>query len=155
MLYGLYDVLSTVGVLHPEMTFENPRKQLLDVIVVAAAAAPFRCYGNVLVEPDFAVDQLTEVDVDVVIVCNMYQPIDTPPIGRYGPEIDWLVRMHAKGAIIVSVCTGSLMLAAAAYWTNWKPPGIGSIGKCFAITIQSRRWRKMRSSALPVKRTAS
>ena len=76
MLYGLYDVLSTVGVLYPDMTFGNPGKQLLDVKVGADTAAPFRCYGYVLVEPDFAVDQLTEVDV--VIVCDMYQPIDTP-----------------------------------------------------------------------------
>ena len=111
MLYGLYDVLSTVGVLYPDMTFGNPGKQLLDVKVGADTAAPFRCYGYVLVEQDFVVDQLTEVDV--VIVCDMYQPIDTPPIGRYGREIDWLVRMHAKGAIIASVCTGSLILTEA------------------------------------------
>jgi transcriptional regulator GlxA family with amidase domain len=41
----------------------------------------------------------------------MYTPIDTPPRGRYEREIDWLKRMYAKGAILSSVCSGSLVLA--------------------------------------------
>ena len=111
VLYGLFDVLSSVGAVYPEMTTGEPGKQLLDVKVVAATAEPFRCYGNVLVEPDFAVDILTETDV--AIVCDMYQPIDSPPRGRYPREIDWIKRMHAKGAIVASVCSGSLILAEA------------------------------------------
>ena len=111
VLYGLFDVLSTVGAIYPEMTTGQPGKQLLEVKIVAATAEPFRCYGNVLIEPDFAIDDLHETDV--AIVCDMYQPIDTPPRGRYGREIDWIKRMHAKGAIVASVCTGSLILAEA------------------------------------------
>ena len=111
VLYGLFDVLSSVGAAYPEMTTGEPGKHLLDVKVVAATAEPFRCYGNVLVEPDFAVDILTETDV--AIVCDMYQPIDSPPRGRYPREIDWIKQMHAKGAIVASVCSGSLILAEA------------------------------------------
>ncbi len=111
VLYGLFDVLSTVGAIYPEMTTGEPGEKLLDVKVVAASSEPFRCYGNVLVEPDFAVDELDEADV--VIVCDLYQPIDRPPRGRYRREIDWIKRMHAKGAIVASVCTGSLILAEA------------------------------------------
>ena len=111
VLYGLFDVLSTVGAIYPEMTTGEPGEQLLDVKVVAATSDPFRCYGNVMVEPDFAVDELDQTEV--AIVCDMYQPIDTPPHGRYSREIDWIKRMHAKGAIVASVCTGSLILAEA------------------------------------------
>ena len=111
VLYGLFDVLSTVGAIYPEMTTGEPGELLLDVKVVAASSDPFRCYGNVMVEPDFAVDELDETDV--AIVCDIYQPIDTPPRGRYRCEIDWIKRMHAKGAIVASVCTGSLILAEA------------------------------------------
>jgi transcriptional regulator GlxA family with amidase domain len=111
VLYGLYDVLSTAGAIYPEMTTGDPGKQMLDVKVVAAAADPFRCYGNVPVEPDFAVDELDETDV--AIVCDMYQPIDTPPRGQYVREIGWIKRMHVKGAIVASVCSGSLILAEA------------------------------------------
>ena len=111
VLYGLFDVLNTVGAIYPEMTTGEPGEQLLDVKVVAATSDPFRCYGNVMVEPDFAVDELDETEV--AIVCDMYQPIDTPPHGRYSREIDWIKRMHAKGAIVASVCSGSLILAEA------------------------------------------
>ncbi len=111
VLYGLFDVLSTVGAIYPEMTTGEPGEQMLDVKIVAAASDPFRCYGNVMVEPHAAIDELEETEV--AIICDMYQPIDTPPRGRYGREIDWLKRMHANGAIIASVCTGSLILAEA------------------------------------------
>ncbi len=111
VLYGLFDVLSTVGAIYPEMTTGEPGQQLLDVKVVAASSDPFRCYGNVMVEPDFAVDEADETDV--AIVCDVYQPIDRPPHGRYRREIDWIKRMYAKGAIVASVCSGSLILAEA------------------------------------------
>jgi transcriptional regulator GlxA family with amidase domain len=111
VLYGLFDILSTVGAIYPEMTIGEPGEPLLDVKVVAATAEPFRCYGNVLVEPDFAVGTMEETDV--AIVCDMYQPIDTPPRGRYTREIDWIKRMYANGAIVSSVCSGSIILAEA------------------------------------------
>jgi len=76
---------------------------------VAATAEPFRCFGNVLVEPHAP---LTDAeDVDVAIVCDMYTPIHVAPTGRYQAEIDWLRRIHARGATIASVCTGSVLLA--------------------------------------------
>ena len=111
VLYGLFDVLSTVGAIYTEMTTGEPGQELLDVQIVAAAGDPFRCYGNVMVEPHAAIDELEETNV--AIVCDMYQPIHTPPRGRYRREIDWIKRMHANGAIVASVCTGSLILAEA------------------------------------------
>src|SRR5215475_8804763 len=109
VLYGLYDVLSTVGAIYPEMTIGKAGQQLLDVKIVAATGDPFRCYGNVMVEPAFAIGALDKTDV--AVVCDMYCPVDRPPRGRFQHEIEWLKRMHAKGAIICSVCTGSLLLA--------------------------------------------
>ena len=111
VLYGLYDVLSTAGAVYSELTSGNPAEKMLDVRIVAATTDPFRCFGGVMVEPHDAIDRLNETDV--AIVCDMYTPIDTPPRGRYGREIDWLNRIHAKGAILGSVCSGSLVLAEA------------------------------------------
>jgi transcriptional regulator GlxA family with amidase domain len=121
VLYGLFDVLSTVGAIYPEMTTGEPGQPMFDVKVVAATAEPFRCYGNVMVEPDFAVDALDETDV--AIVCDMYQPIDTPPREGYGREIDWIKRMHAKGTIVASVCSGSLILAEAGLLDGYEAAG--------------------------------
>jgi transcriptional regulator GlxA family with amidase domain len=109
ILYGLYDVLSTVGAIYREMTVGEAGNQVLDVKIVGASGKPFRCFGDVVVEPHAGLDDLDETDV--AIVCDMYQPIDAPPHGRYRREIAWLKRMYGKGAIIASVCSGSLVLA--------------------------------------------
>ena len=111
VLYGLYDVLLSVGAVYPDMTTGQPGDAVLDVRIVAADGAPFRCFGNVLVEPHAAIGEIDRVDV--AIVCDMYTPIDMAPQGRYGGEIEWLRRMHANGSLIASVCTGSLVLAEA------------------------------------------
>jgi transcriptional regulator GlxA family with amidase domain len=111
VLYGLFDVLLSVGAVFPDMTLGQPGDALLDVRIVAAEREAFRCVGGVLVEPHDAIGDLD--GVDVAIVCDMYTPIDSPPRGRYPREIDWLRRMHAGGSLIASVCSGSLVLAEA------------------------------------------
>jgi transcriptional regulator GlxA family with amidase domain len=111
VLYGLYDVLLSVGAVFPDMTIGEPGDALLDVRIVAAERESFRCFGQVLVEPHNAIGDLA--NVEVAIVCDMYTPIDSPPRGRYPREIEWLRRMHASGSLIASVCTGSLVLAEA------------------------------------------
>jgi len=111
VLYGLYDVLLSVGPMWPDMTAAETGDALLDVSIVAATAEPFRCFGNILVEPHAGVAAVDHVDA--VVVCDMYTPIDTPPRGRFAAEIEWLRRMHAGGALLASVCSGSLLLAEA------------------------------------------
>jgi transcriptional regulator GlxA family with amidase domain len=109
VLYGLYEVLVSAGADFPDMTTGEPGNSLLDVSIVAATPEPFRCIGSVLVEPHAAVKDMDEVDV--AIVCDMYAPIHTAPRGRYAVEIAWLRRVHGQGALVASVCTGSLVLA--------------------------------------------
>ncbi len=111
VLYGLYDVLYSVGAVWPDMTMGEPGPEALDVRIVAAGAEPFRCTGNVMVEPHASIDELPLPDV--ALVCDMYTPIHTPPRGRYGREIAWLQRIHAQGAMVASVCSGSVLLAEA------------------------------------------
>jgi transcriptional regulator GlxA family with amidase domain len=111
VLYGLLDVLSTVGALYSELTSGSPGVPLFDVKITAATSEPFRCHGRVVVEPDAAVDDVDAADI--VIVCDMYQPIDRPPHGLYPAETAWLRRMYASDALVASVCSGSLVLAEA------------------------------------------
>ncbi len=109
VLYGLYDVLLSVGAVYPDMTTGQPGEALLDVSIVAASRDPFRCFGNILVEPHFAISEIGAVDA--VVVCDLYTPIDTAPRDRYPAEIEWLRRLNREGTLIGSVCTGSLLLA--------------------------------------------
>ncbi len=111
VLYGLYDVLLSVGPVWPDMTAAESGDALLDVLIVAASAEPFRCFGNILIEPHAALRDVGELDA--AIVCDMYTPIDTPPHGRFDREIEWLRRVHESGTLVATVCTGSLLLAEA------------------------------------------
>ena len=111
ILFGLYDVLGSVGAVFPDMTTGEPGDALLDLRIVAAQPEPFRCFGNVLIEPNAAIDDADSYDV--VIVCDLYTPITTAPRGRFAREAAWLREMHARGSLIASVCTGSLLLAEA------------------------------------------
>jgi len=123
VLYGLYDVLYSVGSVFPDMTLGEPGEDALDVRIVSAQPGAFRCAGNVVVEPHAHIDAIDRADV--VILCDMYTPVTEPPRGKYAAEIAWLRRMHAGGALVCSVCSGSLVLAeaglldgheAAAHW---------------------------------------
>ncbi len=111
VLYGLYDVLLSVGAVHADMTTGEPGEAMLDVKIVAADHAPFRSFGGVLVEPHASIADVARADV--VIVGDMYAPIYVAPHGKYQPEIAWLQRLHAHGTMIASVCTGTLLLAEA------------------------------------------
>jgi transcriptional regulator GlxA family with amidase domain len=109
VLYGLYDVLLSVGAVYPDMVAGTPGQELLDVHIVSADGRPFRCTGNIPVEPHTAIDEL--VKPHAVIVCDMYTSIYDVPKGRYPREAGWLKQMHGDGALITSVCSGSLLLA--------------------------------------------
>jgi transcriptional regulator GlxA family with amidase domain len=111
IVFGLYDVLSSVGAVYPDMTTGEPGDALLDLSIVAAQAEPFRCFGNVLIEPTAGIEDGDPYDV--IIVCDLYTPITTGPRGRFAREAAWLREMHARGSLIASVCTGSLLVAEA------------------------------------------
>jgi transcriptional regulator GlxA family with amidase domain len=111
VLYGLYDVLLSVGPMWPDMTTAELGEALLDVAIVGVAGTPFRCFGNILVEPHTSVADAGTFDA--VVVCDMYTPIAAPPSGRYQREAEWLREVHAAGTLVTAVCTGSLVLAEA------------------------------------------
>ncbi len=109
VLYGLYDVLSSVGPMWPDMTAAEPGDALLEVSIVAATAEPFRCFGDILVEPHAAVADVD--DVDVVDRVRHVHADRHAAAGRFAVEIEWLRRMRARGALLATVCSGSLLLA--------------------------------------------
>lgn len=111
VLYGLYDVLLSVGAVYPDMVTGAPGNELLDVRIISADGKPFHCLGNIPVEPQTAIDALDTPDA--VIVCDMYTSIYDVPKGRYPREVAWLQKMHGAGTLLTSVCSGSLLLAEA------------------------------------------
>ncbi|MGJ5620697.1 GlxA family transcriptional regulator [Sulfitobacter sp. MF3-043] len=109
VLYGLYDVLMSAGAVYPDMVVGAPGEELLDVCIASADGKPFHCVGNIPVEPHYAVSKTDSADA--VVVCDMYTSIYDVPKARYPREVDWIKRMHRQGALLTSVCSGSLLLA--------------------------------------------
>src|SRR4051794_41155319 len=63
VLYGLYDVLYSVGAAFSDMTIGEPGPEAFDVRIVAASAEPFRCTGKILVEPHASLAEIDTPDV--------------------------------------------------------------------------------------------
>jgi len=115
VLYGLYDVLFSVGAVYLDMVAGTPGEELLDIRIVSGDGKPFHCLGNVPVEPHAAIADMAgrETVPDAVIVCDMYTSIFAVPAGHYPREVAWLRQVHANGALVSSVCSGALLLAEA------------------------------------------
>ena len=111
VLYGLFDVLQSVGAVYSDMVTGTPGDGLLDVCIASADGKPFHCLGNIPVEPTASIDQLGTTEA--VIICDLYTSIYDVPKGRYPREVAWLRQSHASGALLTSVCSGSLLLAEA------------------------------------------
>lgn len=115
VLYGLYDVLTTVGAVFPDLVKGSPERELLDVKIVSADGRPFVCLGDIPVRPHAALVDVSPPDAapDAVIVCDMYISVQAVPTGRYPRECAWIRELHAAGTLVSSVCSGSLVLADA------------------------------------------
>ena len=109
VLYGLYEVLSWVGRAWEQLTLGRPDEPLLDVKIVAATTKPFTIFHDVPVKPELALAEAE--DADVVCVTDVMTPLDCPPLKRYPEEAEWLRRVYERGAIVTSVCSGTLFLA--------------------------------------------
>jgi len=109
LLYGLYDVLANVGPDYEDMLGGAFVDSMLDVRIVARTLDPFACLSGIQVQPHASVDDIDRADV--VIVCDMYTPVNESPLGKFIPEINWLKRMHARDALLCSICSGSVVLA--------------------------------------------
>ncbi|WP_193140848.1 GlxA family transcriptional regulator [Meridianimarinicoccus sp. MJW13] len=111
VLYGLFDILHSAGAVRCDMIPGSPGDALLDIKIASADGEPFHCIGNIPVEPHMSVDN--QATPDAVVVCDMYTSIYDVPKDRYPRESAWLRKMHADGAMLTSVCSGSLLLAEA------------------------------------------
>ena len=111
VLYGLYDVLLSAGAVFSDMTLGKPGSELLDVRIVSLDGRPFRCIGNVPVEPNCSIGNLGPVDA--VVICDMYSSIHEPPRQDYAAFSPWLTALHGEGVLLTSVCSGALVFAEA------------------------------------------
>ena len=140
VLYGLYDVLSTVGSAYQDMVTGVPGEDLLDIKIVAATREPFRCFGNVLIEPHASIGEIDKPDV--AVVCDMYTPINTSPHGNYPDEIEWLKKVYANQSLLAGVCSGSAVLAETGLLNGLEVSGHWAYRHMFRNFYPKVNWRE-------------
>ena len=140
VLYGLYDILSTVGAAYPDMISGITSQELLDIKIVAKSREPFRCIGNVTLEPHNSLEEIQQTDA--VVVCDMYTPIDQSPKDKYIDEVEWLKQMYARQAILTAVCSGSAVLAETGLLNGHEISGHWAYRHMFARHYPQIKWRE-------------
>lgn len=106
--YALFEVLVSVGRTWEQLTGERAEAPQLDPVIVTRDGRPLIGAYGVPIAPHAGL-----IDADVVIVPDLVLPDPLDPEPRWGVELAWLRERHAAGAVICSVCTGSVVLAAS------------------------------------------
>ncbi len=110
-LYGLYEVLSSAGIVWPMLTGATAGAARFEVRIVGLSAETFGCAAGVPVSPHAGIAEIGRSDI--VIVPDVAIAADQDPRGMWQSAIRWLRNQHEGGALICTVCTGSLLLAEA------------------------------------------
>lgn len=110
-LYGLFDLMSAVGISWEKFVKGKSGEPMFDVSIVGANREPFLCPRNIQVTPQFSVQEKKRVDI--AIVASFVKPPFSPPIRYDQRELDWLSYQYESGATIAAACTGASMLAEA------------------------------------------
>lgn len=110
VLYGLNEVLSTFGKAWSVLTGEDQEGSSFDVKIVARSRDPLSLWGGALVVPQAT---MSEIDrADVVIVTDLVLDPGLDCRGKWADLVPWFRQMQDGGAMICSVCSGSLLLAS-------------------------------------------
>jgi putative intracellular protease/amidase len=110
-LYGLYDVMGSVGVGWETFVTGEPHTPRFNVRIVSTEKRAFRCASSVEVTPDMSVDQAD--GASIVVAPGMSVSADEPLGEPYSAMSDWLRSAHKAGASVAAACTGALVLAKA------------------------------------------
>jgi len=111
VVYGMYDLLKSVGRDWSFVVDGTVGTSLLDVKLIGATTDSFSLLNGV---PTKAEITYSSTDTpDVIIVPEVMIPPGAEVGPEFAPVVQYLKHMCAKGAIIASACSGSLLLAEA------------------------------------------
>ena len=110
-LYGLRDVIASVGIGWETFVTREPPAPRFNVRIVSAEAGTLVRASGVEIRADLSLDQAD--GADLVIVPGLVVSASEPLGKAYSTMCDWLRSVHRGGARIASACTGALVLAEA------------------------------------------
>jgi transcriptional regulator GlxA family with amidase domain len=104
-LAGLYDVMNAPALLSPS----NAQGPPFHIEIVGESVGPMELASGVPIQVQRSID--TVESSDIVIVPSVLLRGTGWDKGRYPRLVDWLQRMHARGAVLCSACSGIFLLA--------------------------------------------
>jgi len=107
-LSGLYEVLGSfalLGTIDDAVPEESPFR----VEIVAPSNVPRRTASGLPIDVQRTIEEVERTDI--VIVPSMFVEGGVWRRGRYPTLVRWLERMHDRGAMLCSACSGVLLLA--------------------------------------------
>ncbi len=110
-IYGIYDMLASVGREWDLVMTGIPGPSRVTPIIVAPSAAGFRAENGAYIQPDCAFEDCETPDV--ACVTDVAVGPNDPIAQDHGEAIDWLKRCHAAGSTVASACSGAMLLAEA------------------------------------------
>lgn len=108
-VYTMYDLFAAVGREYSLITAGVPGEQRMHPYVVARDGTPIRSSNGIWIKSDYVFDDCPEPDIVCVVDFSL-----TPGercSGRFEPEVAWLRKCHAAGALLASACTSAMLLA--------------------------------------------
>ena len=115
-LFGLYDVLNAFRVLDT-LAGTTGAPSPFRVEIVGERAGTLELAGHVPVAVQKGIDAVE--DSDIVIVPSVVLPQAGWGKGRHPRLVDWLRRMHARGARLCSACSGIFLIAETGLFDGW------------------------------------
>jgi transcriptional regulator GlxA family with amidase domain len=106
-LFGIYDVMNAVAL----MGSTNPRlgAKPFDVEIVGETTGRLGLASGVAIDVQRAIATIDSSDI--VVVPSILLGSEGWRKNRYPELVDWLKRVHARGAVLCSACSGIFLLA--------------------------------------------
>ncbi|WP_367025935.1 helix-turn-helix domain-containing protein [Methylococcus sp. ANG] len=111
VVYGMYDLFLSAGRDWGLIAEGRPGPQLMQPLLVARASGIMQLSNGVPLTPHATLADCPPAAIVCVPEVNL--PPGTPLGERFAPEIEWLRRRHAEGAVLATACSGAMLLAEA------------------------------------------
>ncbi|MGI9283991.1 MAG: GlxA family transcriptional regulator [Pseudomonadales bacterium] len=108
-LYGMLDVLSSVGNIWQTMVRTEVEPALFRPRIVSLAKRRFDCGNGIPVCPELSIKD--DPKADILILPELWLGPDEHLKGRYPLLMDFIRRKHSEDTFIYSACSGAIMLA--------------------------------------------
>jgi transcriptional regulator GlxA family with amidase domain len=107
-LTGIYDVLNSFAML-ADVDRAIPKTPPFEVVIAGLERGPVALASGLSVEVQRAIDEIASTDI--VIAPSILLGAGGWRAGRYPALVEWTSRMHARGALLCSACSGVFLLA--------------------------------------------